>query len=482
MQLPMTTEQLWDAMAATPTTVATEVEDASTANDVQEDVAPPTVATKIEDASTANDVEEDAAPIAEKPPFPKKFNFNKARPLHPESFPNVAQSGNSVLPTIPNLEFLLTSYGISVFYNVITKGVDIRFPGIETSIDNADEALMNHIISLAILNNMSTSRIPAFVLTLADRNQINPVADWVTSIEWDGRCRLTEFYATLTTRADYPTELKEILMYCWILSVVAATFKSTGFKARGVLTFQGEQGLGKTSWVKSLIPIQPLCDQVIKVDMRLDVNDKDKVLSALSHLIVELGEVEGCLKSDISKLKSFLTNDFDKIRKPYARTQSEFARRTLFVATVNDPQFLTDSSNTRFWTIPVIKVDYQHNVDMQQLWAQLKVDFDNGASWWLNKEQEKLLETFNSHHKVVSALQERIMSELDISRIDAPGLKAFTATEVLAKVGIKLPTNGQSKECNAILRELLGDSKRIGGFNKWRVPFSIHKPFDDDDY
>lgn len=46
----------------------------------------------------------------------------------------------------------------------------------------------------------------------------------------------------------------------------------------------------------------------------------------------------------------------------------------------------------------------------------------------------------------------------------------MTATEVLKEVGIEKPTNSQAKECAGILRELLGEHKRIKGQNKWRIP------------
>ena len=62
------------------------------------------------------------------------------------------------------------------------------------------------------------------------------------------------------------------------------------------------------------------------------------------------------------------------------------------------------------------------------------------------------------------------MAAVDMNRAKDSNLSAMTATEVLIEIGIKYPTNTQSKECAAVLRELFGDSKRINGANKWRVP------------
>ena len=410
------------------------------------------------------------------------FDFKQARPLSLDKFPNRSPAGsNTIITTLANVEFLLASYEIEVFYNVITKKIAILFQGKATTVDNAEEILMNYIISLAALNGMPISKIHSFVATIAYKNPINPAADWMLSNPWDGIDRLTAFYETLVTKESFPLTLKEILMYSWMLSVVAATLKPQGFKARGVLTLQGRQSIGKTSWVKSLIPDPFLCEQLIKIDHHLDAHNKDSMLTALSHLIVEIGELDSSLNmKGIARLKGFLTSDMDKIRRPYARTASEYPRRTVFVATVNEDRFLIDATgNSRFWTLPLIEIIYEHGIDMQQLFAQLVVDFNNGATWWLSKENEALLETLNNaNHKSVSVIQERVINGINSNASNERNLSALSASEVLMKLGIRFPSNLQAKECAAILRELLGDSKRINGINKWRVSFN-HNPYEE---
>jgi putative DNA primase/helicase len=99
----------------------------------------------------------------------------------------------------------------------------------------------------------------------------------------------------------------------------------------------------------------------------------------------------------------------------------------------------------------------------------LIMNYEMDVPWWLTPVEEKCLEHFNASHKNISAIQERIMAAVDMGR--AGNLPAMTATEVLIRIGIKNPTNPQSKECAAVLRELFGDSKRINGQNKWRIPF-----------
>lgn len=398
--------------------------------------------------------------------------FETAQPLDPMSFPNPPRKPAAPIPpTYPNVEFLLGSYGVAARYDEIKKKIQVTIPHYVGSPDNIDAAALTLIVSLGNLNRMSTGQIPSLVAVVADKNRFSPVRDWIESKPWDGINRLPAFFDTLVAHRGFPVAFKNVLMYRWALSAVAAALMPSGFHSRGVLTLQGEQELGKSAWVKSLVSDQVLCADVVLENHHLDPSNKDTLIAAARHWIVEFGEVDSMFKKDVARIKGFVTAGQDKVRVPYARVESEFQRRTVFVATVNDTHFLVDKTgNTRWWVIPVIKVDYQHEVDMQQVFAQLAVDFRNGAQWWLTKEESADLEMQNREYRAVSALRERLMDVVDMTLAGSDNLPALTPTEVLLAIGIGNPTNTQCKEAADILRELFGESKRINGRDKWRVP------------
>lgn len=409
--------------------------------------------------------------VSDQAPQPT-FELDQAQPLDRASFPDGPQGRSNELPsTIANAKHLLDSYGITVRYNVIKKKLLITLPGHTGTSDNADNTAMTQIISLAILNGLAVGQIPSYVELLGDRNPFNPVAEWIKGKPWDGVDRLPEIFNTLTEREGFPAMLKRILVYKWLLSAVAAALKPSGFKGRGVLTFQGPQGIGKTSFLISLVPDAVLRESAVKVDHHLDVSNKDSILGAVTHWIVEIGELDSSFKKDVSRLKGFLTSDFDKVRRPYARTESEYPRRTVFFATVNEENFLVDTTgNSRWWTIPLTAINYQHGIDMQQVFAQLAVDLEQGAEWWLTPDEERLLDASNSEHRSISVIRERLMAVIDMDRKGEAGLPAKTSMELLKQLGFEYPKNGDAKEMTAILRELLGPSKKIHGSQKWRVP------------
>jgi putative DNA primase/helicase len=426
------------------------------------DVLPPSLANQL---STSSDEKAVEKPLA--------GALDDVQSLDPISFPNQPRKGSYSIPaTIQNVRHILTSYGVVARYNVIKKKVHTTLPGIQGTTDNADSVALTHICSLAALNGLSPGYVPSYVEVIADSAAFNPVADWINSKPWDGEDRLPSLCNTLTIREDFPPFLRDILVRRWLLSAVAAALMTQGFRARGVLTFQGPQGIGKTAWVMSLVSDPLLRDMLVKVDHHLDANNKDSILTAVSHWIVEIGELDSSFKKDIARLKGFLTSDQDKLRRPYGRTDAEYARRTVFCATVNESNFLVDmTGNTRWWTIPVTAINFKHTIDMQQVFAQLAVEFREGnAQWWLNKPEEDLLEVHNRDHQNVSVIREGMLDHIDFEMAKHPGMPAMTPTEILKLIGFDKPSNPQCKECGGILRQMLGEPKKIKGINKWRVP------------
>jgi len=404
----------------------------------------------------------------------QNFHLDQAEPLLPDSFPNPPSIGSSSIPaTIPNLRHLLTEYGVVARYNVIKKKIQITLPGVTGTSDNQSNVALSYVHSLATLNRMGTGQISKYIVAVGDHNLYNPVADWITSKPWDGIDRLQALYDTLTHQEDFPWQLKEILMYRWLLSAVAAAFEKSGFRCRGVFTLQGPQSIGKTAWIAALVSDALLREQLILQDHHLDASSKDSLLSAVSHWVVELGEVDSSFKKDMARLKGFLTSNIDKVRRPYGYDDSEYPRRTVFAASVNEKDFLVDmTGNTRWWTIPVTAINYNHGIDMQQLFAQVLIDYRKGEKWWLTSAEEQCLEKYNKEHRKVSAIEERVMPILDLNLKDEEGLPAMTASELLIRVGYKTVSNSQAKECGTLLRQHLGEPKKINGYQKWRIPFA----------
>lgn len=385
--------------------------------------------------------------------------------------------------TINNMKELLRRMGAIVRYNVIKKDIEVLIPGHSASRDNKLVSCITHIISKCNLVGIPTGSLEGFITTIADENQYNPVLTWVNSTPWDGVKRWDDFCRTVTPKEEKllpdGTPLHIALIKRWMVSAIAAA-NLDGVALQGMLVLQGEQGLGKTSWLKSLVPKSL---DAVKDGLILKLDDKDTIKRVISYWLVELGEIDATFrKSDQSALKAFLTKDSDGIRLPYARGESDFGRRTAFFGSVNPKSFLHDETGTRrYWAIECEHVDYEHKFDMQQVWAEIQASFDAGMQWHLSPAEADALNESNSEHLAVDPIEERILSRLDWL---APSVewRWVQATELLIEIGIDKPTRGDSTSAAGIIRKHNeGKSKRSNGKTMFLVPPKIRFMSNDTD-
>ena len=378
-------------------------------------------------------------------------------------FPDANGKGKP-LSTIENVREACRRLGVTVRYNVINKEIELLIPGEGFTIDNQANASLAWLTSACSRFGVPTGQLGDFLCYLADRNQYNPVAQWITSKPWDGTHRLQSLYNTIKADGEDDDlrigDLKEAMLKRWLISAVAGAFRPTGVSAHGVLVIQGEQYLGKTAWFKSLVPADL---GVIQDGMMLKPDDRDSIKQAVSFWLVELGELDATFrKSDIAQLKAFITRDRDTLRRAYAKLESHYARRTVFFASVNPRQFLHDpTGNRRYWTISATDINHKHDLDMQQVWAEVYENHylkDDG--WYLTADEMSALNSHNKDHEVLDPIRECIQTRLDW---EAPSLqwRWMTATDIMQECGFDRPTRADVTQCGQIVLELNGKKRKV---------------------
>jgi len=386
-------------------------------------------------------------------------------------FPDTNARGRP-LPTARNLAELCRRTGVTVRYNVIRKDLEILVPGLQTTVDNAKEVAAGGGRGWMHRAGMATASFETNLCQVAEANPYNPVASWITSRPWDGQSRLQAFFDTVqeakpTHMADGRV-LKEVLMRRWLISGVAAAFEPDGVVARGVLTFVSKQNLGKTRWARQLAPaeLQLIADGVV-----LDPANKDSVKQVISKWIVELGEVDATFRrTDIAALKSFISRSHDEIRRPYARTESRYARRTILFASVNDERFLRDATgNTRWWTVHAVSLGEPARIDMQQVWAEAHALYCSGETWHLSAEELDALNATNSEHEPISPIAELIDRHFDWSLPAEHWSAHYRATEIVIAVGIDKPNRREVNEAAAYVVKRHGVRTRVVGKERAKV-------------
>jgi hypothetical protein len=411
-------------------------------------------------------------PEPRRPTIPAVAMANRTRAASPEQGSEIIDSDtgeitaiNAPLPdeyrgralsTIENLAEICRRLGVTVRYNVISKEEEIMIPDEAFSLDNRGNASIAWLMSWCERLRMPTGKVGDYITYMADRNLHNPVANWIQSKPWDGQSRMQDLYDTVASHGD--EALKNTIMRRWLISAVAAAFNPNGVSAHGVLVFQGAQYMGKTAWFKRLVPKDL---GVVQDGMMLRPDDRDSVKQVVSHWLVELGELDATFrKSDIAQLKAFLTRDKDILRRAYARKESEFARRTVFFASVNPREFLHDQTgNRRFWVIECKSIEYDHGIDMQQLWAEVLTLYQAGEPWTLQGEEHESLEEHNKTYEVIDPIEDLISSGLRWSE-PAAAWRWRSATQLLAELGRDTCTQGEATRAAHLIRQRNGNMSR----------------------
>jgi putative DNA primase/helicase len=252
---------------------------------------------------------------------------------------------------------------------------------------------------------------------LSKDRTFHPVEEWMESIPWDGTDRFKLFAETLVIGNQKHEKWRNQIVRRWLIQGAAAmrNYKHGKTKDIGyVLTIQGEQGVGKSRWVSSLVPPAFVS---LGLSLRLTFNERDTVRRVTQTFIGELAELDHSFKhSDVTSTKTFLTAPVDTYRDAYARTITSRPRCTVFIGTVNPAGFLLDQTgNRRFWPVAVERCLYNHGIDMQQVWAQAGVLQAKGEQHWLTDDEERMHTEVTARHMAASDVQD-IISDLSYRR------------------------------------------------------------------
>lgn len=375
----------------------------------------------------------------------------------PKAVDFVKSEKGRMLNNKDNVKAVMDLNSIEAHYNVIKKKMEIIIPNMDFIADMKEEASLVEIEDRCINMGVPHTRVRDYLKILS--KEYNPVKEWIDSKPWDGKTRLQDFLNTIESRNS--DVLKDMLLRKWLISCVAAAYEPNGVELEGILVFQGAQGLGKTLWFKRL------CDYNngwLLEGATLNPSDKDSVKRAVSHWIVELGEIESTFKkSDIDQLKAFVTAKTDELRLPYDRAFTTYQRRTAFFASVNGREFLTDNTgNRRFWVVSTKAINFNHGLDMQQVWAEVKETLyvAGQKNWFLAPDERELLQESNEGYRTQSSVEDLLLEHVDF---DAKHTSPVQMTKLLRDLGISNPRMPDFKDASRVLHERGVEPRRSNG-------------------
>ena len=330
-----------------------------------------------------------------------------------------------ILSTRANLKALIDAAEIDVRFDVYTRDIVAWRNRVE--IKSHVDALL---IDLAVQSGLPKSAVLEQLDALALDRPLNKPVQWLEKRkkpkgdplgEW-----LIENDLVITDEERFPIgeQWAYIVWSKFFIAACAAAdqlerckIKEAENKYEQVMVLVSGQGMKKSTAVRQLLP--PALRPYFGDGVNLNLNSKDSIVEATSNWIAELGEIDATFrKSDIAALKAFLSRTVDVVRLPYDRRAQRVPRRTVFFASVNDPQFLQDTTgNRRYLPVNIHKpLVYSEGIG-ERIFAQAWHRYLGGAQWWLTDAETiraKLRQEEHDGNSLTPLLEEAFDFESDM--------------------------------------------------------------------
>lgn len=221
-----------------------------------------------------------------------------------------------------------------------------------------------------------SSAIHKAVQSVAEAHRYSPLVEMITRLPtWDGTPRLkTWVHDVLAIDDPVAHRMGEL----WMLQAVARVLRP-GCQADLVLILEGPQGIGKNTLVRAMnAPFQAVqLGSLEKTD--------EAVRRCHAGWIIELGEMAVMRRSEIEKIKNYITCGDDLLRRFYTEQMVRLPRRFVLIGTTNRADYLTDTTgNRRFLPLAIAgSINVAHFTEIRdQLYAEARERITAGEPWW----------------------------------------------------------------------------------------------------
>lgn len=244
-------------------------------------------------------------------------------------------------------------------------------------------------------------------LSDAWQNRYHPLRDYFAGLKYEGQDVIGELTSYIQdTNGMFPAFFKR-----WLIGSVARVMTRAQNR---MLVLDGPQGIGKDYFARWLCSPMP----EFYHEGAISPDDKDCRLRLLSTWIWTVSELGATTRrSDREALKSFLTLETVRDRKPFGKYDIQGAAITSFIGTINNEGgFLSDpTGNRRFMTVKLAAVDWGYTkLEVDQIWAQGYDLYLSGEPWDLQPDESKVAAEINEVYETDDLTEAAILKYFTI--------------------------------------------------------------------
>lgn len=231
----------------------------------------------------------------------------------------------------------------------------------------------------------------------------NEIQDYLRGLKnkWDGIPRLDTLFIDYLGAKDTAYN-RAVTRKAFVAAVARAM--TPGCKYDNMVILAGPQGIGKSTLLDKMS--RGWFNDSIRT---FEGKEASELLQGV--WLVEVSELDAFRKTDVSRIKQFLSLRADRFRAAYGRNVKEIPRSCIFFGTTNTSDFLQDTTgNRRFWPIDTSEVRHTKNVwndltdyEIDMLWAESYVRWQMGEPLYLSGAIEEAAKIKQEEHREVSS-------------------------------------------------------------------------------
>lgn len=265
----------------------------------------------------------------------------------------------------------------------------------------------------------------------------NPINDYLDRLpEWDGKDRIRALANTVPT--DTPGWADRF--YTWFLGMVAQWKQMNRTHANSVLPLLvGEQGCGKSTWCRNLLP--PILREFFTDSVDFS-NRRDAELSLHRFALINIDEFDSVGFSRQAFLKHLLQKPEVNMRRPYKSSIQALKRYGVFVGTCNNSDLLSDPTGSRRFLCVQIKgeINRHRPIEYDQLYAQAISALRAGERYWFTREEEQTTTLNNQEFEQIPLEEQLFIRYFRAATSEDKEAEWLTAVEILQRIALRSKT------------------------------------------
>ena len=297
----------------------------------------------------------------------------------------------------------------------------------------------------------------------------HPLREYLESLPvWDGTTDHLDQLASTVHVTGCTQELHNRFFKKWMVAMIAA-WLDDGTTNHEILTYIGEQGKYKTSFMTHLLP--PALDKYFAIKHFNHSMSKDDRLALTELALIDLEELDNMRPEAVNLLKAITTDPAINLRPVWERYALRRQHIASFCGTGNNPRFLTDLSGNRRWLpfmVESIDSPWERTTDYDGIYAQAYALWQQGFRYWFDDEENAELERHNRQFEEPNIEEELILTYLRQPYGEEVG-EFLTATRIIELIGMYVKCPLSPKRVAFAMRRLGFEQRRTKSARGWNA-------------